>query len=71
MIDPAQVTNRIIPPHKRNARGLFLAGCLRRGCALAAVSLAAAPQLSAKLREPASPSATASQITPTPANPPQ
>ena len=71
MIDPSQTTNRILLPRHRNARGLFLAGCLRRGCALAAVSRPAAPQLSAKLREPASPSDPAPQITPTPANSPQ
>lgn len=54
MIPKRDISDRMIrPAHlvRRNARGLFVTGCMRRGCAIAAQAAPGAPQVSAKLRE--------------------
>lgn len=56
MFPKRDITDRMIrPTHvvRRKAAKSFVAGCLRRGCALAAKRGCDAPELSAKLREPA------------------
>jgi hypothetical protein len=54
MIPKRDISDRMLRPSqvvRRNARGLFLSGCMRRGCAIAAQAASGAPQASAKLRE--------------------
>jgi hypothetical protein len=54
MIPKRDITDRMLRPSqatRRDARGSFLTGCLRRGCAIAAHAAPGAPDLSAKLRE--------------------